>query len=133
MKTIILGCVAVLVLLGAARSAAAQGRKLTDEELDKVSAGSTSPQGPNVATAFSFQGQAGQSHTVQGNGTIAIQQGNLPSISSSLILSDNAQQNLHSLISINAVNSQIQVLLNLNININSTVGAVHQGNASLGH
>ena len=40
---------------------------------------------------------------------------------SSLQLSDNAQSNLRSLININAVNSPIQVLLNLNINVNSNI------------
>jgi len=54
-------------------------------------------------------------------------------LSSKLILQDNAQQNLRSLVNIVAVNSKVQVLVNLNININSTVGAVHQANVSLGH
>ena len=46
----------------------------------------------------------------------------------SLILSDNAQQNLSSLININAVNSPVNVLLNLNINIDSAVGSIQQYN-----
>jgi len=46
----------------------------------------------------------------------------------SLVLSDNAQQNLSSLININAVNSPVNVLLNLNINIDSTVGNLQQYN-----
>jgi hypothetical protein len=43
-------------------------------------------------------------------------------------LGGNAQQNLSSLININAVNSTINVLLNLNVNINSTVGTILQSN-----
>jgi hypothetical protein len=49
---------------------------------------------------------------------------------STLVIRDNAQQNLQSLINVTAVNSRIQVLVNLNITINSTVGAVQQINAS---
>jgi hypothetical protein len=45
-----------------------------------------------------------------------------------LSLNGNAQQNLSSLVNINAVNSQVNVLLNLNVNINSTVGTLTQAN-----
>jgi hypothetical protein len=50
---------------------------------------------------------------------------------SSLQLSDNAQSNLRSLININAVNSPIQVLLNLNINVNSNIQQIKQLNTLL--
>jgi len=46
----------------------------------------------------------------------------------SINLSDTAQQNLTSLVNINAVNSNVNVLLNLNVNINSTVGTLTQSN-----
>jgi len=46
----------------------------------------------------------------------------------SIALSDQAQQNLTSLVNIISINSTIQVMLNLNVNINSTVGTVNQGN-----
>ena len=46
----------------------------------------------------------------------------------SLQLMDNAQSNLRSLININAVDSPIQVLLNLNINVQSTIDRVIQLN-----
>ena len=132
MKAAILCCVAAMVLLITAGPAAAQGRKLTDEELDKVSAGGAPTQNSNGALNFNFQGQAGSSHTVTGTGTLSFNEGSLPGISSNLILQDNAQQNLRSLINIVAVNSKVQVLVNLNINIDSTVAAVHQANAALG-
>jgi len=45
-----------------------------------------------------------------------------------LSLADNAQQNLSSLININAVNSPINVLLNLNINVDSAIGSIQQFN-----
>ena len=50
-----------------------------------------------------------------------------------LSLNGNAQQNLTSLVNINAVNSSINVLLNLNVNINSTVGSILQSNLNGKH
>jgi hypothetical protein len=51
----------------------------------------------------------------------------------SLTLDGAAQQNLSSLVNINAVNSRINVLLNLNVNMNSTVGTVTQSNLTGRH
>lgn len=133
MRAMILGCTAAILLLSAARPAIAQGRKLSDADLDKVSAGGNPSESPGGAVQFSFAGRAGSSHTVQGTGSISVKEVALPLISSNLLLQDDAQQNLRSLVNIVAVNSKVQVLVNLNININSTVGAVHQANASLGH
>ena len=177
MKGLMACCLGALALLIAAAPAAAQGRKLSDAELDKVSAGSAgspSVQVPKAATelrfqgtegsaeaskrnglvlakegsaptaysnqiagkggtTFDFQGQAGSTHTVNGNGTISFNAGPIPGATSNLILQGEAQQNLRSLINIAAVNSKIDVLVNLNVNINSTVGAVGQANSLLGH
>ena len=52
---------------------------------------------------------------------------------STLTLNGGAQQNLTSLININAVNSNVNVLLNLNVNINSTVGTIMQSNLTGKH
>ena len=46
----------------------------------------------------------------------------------SISMSDQAQQNLSSMVNITSINSTISVMLNLNVNINSTVGTVNQGN-----
>lgn len=46
----------------------------------------------------------------------------------SLQLQDQAQQNLRALVNVNAVNSMVQVLLNLNISVDSQVGSILQGN-----
>ena len=46
-------------------------------------------------------------------------------------MSGQAQQNLNALVNIAAVNSSVQVLMNLNVNINSRVGSVSQGNGGL--
>ena len=50
-----------------------------------------------------------------------------------LTLNGGAQQNLTSLVNINAVNSNVNVLLNLNVNINSTVGTITQTNMTGKH
>ena len=46
----------------------------------------------------------------------------------SVALSGQAQQNLSSMVNIISIESTISVMLNLNVNINSTVGTVNQGN-----
>jgi hypothetical protein len=179
MKKILLSCIGALALALAvgASPAAAQGRKLSDAELDNVSAGNAgsaltqirmgagtfsiqgkagstqavkrnglvfAKEGSNPAassnviqkkglTAFNFQGPAGSTHTVSGNGTISYNVGSTPTATTNLLLQGDAQQNLRSLVNIAAVNSKINVLVNLNVNINSTVGAVGQANSLLGH
>lgn len=135
MKAGILVCIVATGLLAGASPAAGQAHKLTDKELDKVTAGSLGDKSPSVPSTFSFEGQAGSSHTVKGTGMIVVKEDKLPAppVTSSLLLRDNAQQNLRSLVNIVALNSKVQVLVNLNVSINSTVGAVHQANASLGH
>ena len=91
---------------------------LTDGELDDLTAGAVS--NPIDADFLTSQG----SHVlVKGEAIVA------PTVQDmQMLLSDNAQQNLNSLITINAVNSEINVLLNLNISIDSNVGDVIQTN-----
>ena len=62
------------------------------------------------------------------DGEIIIIPTNIYNQAASLQLMDNAQANLRSLININAVNSPIQVLMNLNINVNSNIGNLNQMN-----
>ena len=71
---------------------------------------------------------------VTGAGTLAILTGPLTgSNQSTLTLNGGAQQNLSSLVNINAVNSNVNVLLNLTVNINSTVGTITQSNLNGKH
>lgn len=112
----------------------AQGKKkpLSDAALAKVTAGGV------TATAsdgvIKFQGSAATANgVVTGDGTMAVFTGPLTTNIGTLSLNGNAQQNLSSLVNINAVNSNINVLLNLNVNINSTVGTVTQSNLAVKH
>jgi hypothetical protein len=63
-------------------------------------------------------------------GNTEILQQALPDVQNvgAVVLKDQAQQNLQALVNVNAVNSLVQVLLNLNISIDSTVGSIAQGN-----
>lgn len=130
MKRYILYALAGWFLMAAASPAAAEKRKLNDEELDRVTAAGVTTEVVDGVVKFHFQGSAGRTHTVDGSGTIEVLEAPLPEAAATLILRDNAQGNLRSLINVNAVNSLIQVLVNLNININSTVGTVQQINLS---
>ena len=64
------------------------------------------------------------SFDMNGNGDLTLTDNSTQNI----LLSGQAQQNLNSLVNIISVNSTISVLMNLNVNINSTVGTVNQGN-----
>ena len=129
---------AALAVLFVAEPGQAQVRKLTDAELDRVTAGGVTVPQQNVPTSqpgspldFEFKSPAGSRHTVEGTGTVQVlEQPNAKGGISSVIVRDNAQQHLQSFINVTAANSIIQVLVNLNISINSTVGAIQQVNSS---
>ena len=105
-----------------------RARPMNDAALDKVTAGTISAGVSNGVVKF-----AGQTQTPNGlvtsTGTLAVQSGPLNGTTmGTLSIDGNAQQNLSSLVNINAVNSKINVLLNLNVNINSTVSTLTQSN-----
>ncbi len=88
---------------------------LTDEALGRVTAKGVSPISPaGEYMKFSFE-----SGGVKLDGDLTWQQSPLPDSIGSLTLQGHAQENLQSLISINAVNSNIYLLLNMNVNIDS--------------
>lgn len=98
---------------------------LDDLQLDNVVAGNQQGSNNNPIASIPVHAQ-GSYGKVDGEATV------LPAISNqtsgSLLIQDGAQSHLNSMININAVNSPVQVLLNLNININSEVGSVKQSN-----
>jgi hypothetical protein len=105
-----------------------KAKPLSDAALDQVTAGSVSAGVSDGVVRF-----AGQTPTANGlvssTGSLALQSSPIASSTmGTLSLNGNAQQNLSSLVNINAVNSKINVLLNLNININSTVSTLTQSN-----
>jgi hypothetical protein len=125
----------LLCALACAARVDAQVRKLSDAELDKVTAGraAASQPTPDLTTAsqqFEVSGAAGSRHTVAAAGSVKVLEPEKAMPAGSLVISDSAQQNLQSFINIAAVNSRIQVLVNLNVIINSTLGTLQQLNIS---
>lgn len=125
----------VIGLLLATQTAVSQSRRkaLDDSMLDRVTAaGVTTSVSPG--NVINFSGVVPTANgLVSGIGSLVVQAPNSTTTNTtvgSINLSGNAQQNMNSLININAVNSAINVLLNLNVNINSTVGTISQSNLS---
>lgn len=123
----------VMGLLLATQTGVSQSKKkpLDDSMLDRVTAaGVTANVSPGGV--INFTGQVPTANgLVSASGSLVVQApGSSTSTSTmgSINLSGSAQQNLSSLININAVNSTVNVLLNLNVNINSTVGTILQSN-----
>lgn len=126
-----LGIIVALALL-LAGSAWAEGRSLTDTELDSITAaGYTGYESGALDDAlFDFAFDHAGNHHVWGEGTLDISARRLDSLSiNSLVLDRGAQQNLSALVNINAVNAVVNVLMNLVINVDSTVwGGISQMN-----
>lgn len=120
---------ALLVLACAAGLATANGRELSDAELDSVIAGTIDEEIQEELLRFTYVGSAGANHTVELDGTLSVSGGPLAGSPMGLLVIDNgAQTNLRALVNLNAVNSEVNILLNLNITINSTVGVLRQIN-----
>ena len=123
----------VMGLLVATQAGMAQSKKkvLDDATLDRVTAaGVTTRVMPGGVINFSGAVPTANG-LVQGIGSLVVQpvsNSTTTTTTGTVNLGGNAQQNLSSLININAVNSTINVLLNLNVNINSTVGSILQSN-----
>jgi hypothetical protein len=109
---------------------------LNDAAMDRVTAGDGGFSAGLSDGVVKFQGSVPTKNgLVTGAGTLAVLTGPLTTSQnqSTLTLNGGAQQNLSSLVNINAVNSNVNVLLNLNVNINSTVGTITQTNLNGKH
>jgi len=135
-RLFVVASLALLTQIGMAQSAARHTpQPLNDAAMDRVTAGKITAGVSNGVV--NFQGSVPtQNGLVTGAGTLAVLTGPLTGTTqsqSTLTLNGQAQQNLSSLININAVNSNINVLLNLNVNLNSTVGTITQTNLTGKH
>ena len=135
-RLFVVASLALLIPAGMAQSAAKPKPKpLSDAAMDRVTAGGiTAGMSDGV---IKFQGSVPTKNgLVTGAGTLAVLTGPLAGTTQNqgtLSLNGQAQQNLTSLVNINAVNSNVNVLLNLNVNINSTVGTITQTNLTGKH
>jgi hypothetical protein len=125
---------ALLTQTGIAQSSINHAAELlNDAALDRVTAGGVSA---GISDGVvKFEGSVPTPNgPVTGVGTLTVLKGPITGTNmGSLTLNGEAQQNLSSLVNINAVNSKINVLLNLNVNINSTVGTLVQSNLTGKH
>ena len=124
---ITLACAALGVACGAAADEGGP-RLLSDAELDAVAAGTVAVNESEETLVFSAVKETAAGRTVRAEGELKIIEMPRGLTVGTLTLTDGAQQNLQSLININAVNSAINVLLNLNVTIDSSVGAINQLN-----
>lgn len=103
-------------------------RLMTEAELDQVTAGAASVTDLDELMTFEAVRTTQRGKTIKVDGSMKLVE-SLPGITiGSLSLTDNAQSNLQSVININAVNSAVNVLLNLNVSIDSSVGEINQLN-----
>jgi len=135
-RLFVVASLALLIPAGMAQTTAQhKPTPLNDAAMDRVTAGGmTAGLSDGV---IKFQGSTPTKNgLVTGAGTLAVLPGPLAGTSqnqSTLTLNGGAQQNLTSLVNINAVNSNVNVLLNLNVNINSTIGTITQTNLTGKH
>ncbi len=134
-RLLIIASLALLTQAGMAQNAAPhKAQRLSDAALDRVTAGGFTAGLSNGVV--NFQGSVPTKNgLVTGSGTLSLLSTPLSSTTNNgtLTLNGSAQQNLTSLVNINAVNSNVNVLLNLNVNINSTVGTLTQTNLTGKH
>lgn len=131
-RNLVIASLVLLTQVGISQS----GKKpvpMSDSTLDRVTAAGITASATNGVV--NFQGSVPTPNgLVSSAGSLSVQNASNAGTSvGTLTLNGSAQQNLSSLININAVNSKINVLLNLNININSTVGTIIQSNLNGKH
>lgn len=103
--------------------------ELTDAELDLVTAGAAAEaESSEEIVRFAARKVTASGREVTAEGTLQVLDAATSHALEMLILGDGAQGNLRSLVNINAVNSTVNVLLNLNVNIDSQVGRLEQIN-----
>jgi hypothetical protein len=107
--------------------ASAAGREMSESQMELVYGGgiSVNSDTPGVLD-FSFDHIGGKNLLVDGSGNMRF--GTDVANSGTLLLANNAQSNLRSVVNINAVNANIQVLLNIVVNVNAKVDNLSQSN-----
>lgn len=107
---------------------------MTDEQMDEETGkGFSISMQPTGSIYFSMdeQTKGGTPISVSGSLEVLKKAQDININQDILSLSGAAQENLQALVSVNAVDSLVQVLVNMNVNINSTVGIVDQANQAL--
>lgn len=105
---------------------AAAHEPLSDEQLDAITAGADDAVLEEITVHAARVTASGKRITA--DGTLGVQRVANGVAAADLLLRDSAQSNLQALVNLNAVNSVVNVLVNLNINIDSQVGDLRQIN-----
>lgn len=130
-RLLAVAALALFTQMGIAQTPLHKTGALSDAELDQVTAGGFSATVNTAANnTVNFTASVPTPNgvvTAAGNASVLAQP--MPGTNTgSITLNGQAQAGLNSLININAVNSSIAVLLNLNVTLNSTVGSITQSN-----
>lgn len=94
-----------------------------------VGTGTVSSTGPGLLD-FSYKGATGNGDKVDVTGNAEVLRGGITptQMGGMVAMKDQAQQNLKALVNVNAASSIVQVLMNLNVAVNSSIGGITQGN-----
>jgi hypothetical protein len=107
------------------------GELLSDEELGEITAGTASAAYDDGRLYFDLNKTTGRGTRIGALGDLNFNVDTASVNTGILRLEDNAQGNLRALVNTNAVNSPVQVLINLNISINSRIDVLNQINNAL--
>ena len=107
------------------------GELLSDDELGEITAGTASAVYDDGRLYFDLNKTTGRGTRLEALGDLNFNVDTVGINTGVLRLEDNAQGNLRALVNTNAVNSPVQVLINLNINVNSRVDVLNQVNNAL--
>ena len=120
-------CLSLALILLSVAGPVLGARLMAEDQLANTTAGSAAAAQDGMVH-LQFDHPLNHGGYVSGDGSLSVQQAITNYSAAQLYLSDSAQSNLRALVNINAVNSPVQVLLNLNVNINSSVGQLRQFN-----
>lgn len=115
---------ATVAALCCASHAQTEPRLLSESELDQITAGAGGERAEQIAAIDAFK-MTQRGTAIDATGSFEVLN---PQTLNMLMLSDQAQQNLSALININSAGAPVNVLLNLNVNVNSEVGSLQQFN-----
>ena len=109
-------------------AAAAGPVALTEAELDRVTAGSASVAETQDLMRFDITRRTRSGRAIAVGGDLLLLDPTGTGARGNRLILNHAQNHLQSIININAVHSNVNVLLNLNISIDSRIDAVNQTN-----
>ncbi len=125
----------LLLLCASGDAVAAKLKLLTNRQMSNVTAGSAAvaaaQAADSVVVPLYFNEPLNQGGSVEGSGSLQVKSTAGAAGATQIALSGSAQSNLRALVNVNAANSVVEVLLNLTINVNSSVAHLSQLNIQI--